>query len=54
MLVLEIVGFIAPLSLILEGWFTIHFNGNYVAKKIGVKLFAQINGLKVMAKTQES
>ena len=32
-LVFEIVGFIAPLSLILEGWFTIHFNGNYVEKK---------------------
>ena len=25
--------FFAPLSLILEGWFTIHFNGNYVEKK---------------------
>ena len=32
-LVLKIVGFIAPLSLILEGWFTIHFNGSYVEKK---------------------
>ena len=32
-LVFEIVGFIAPLSLILEGWVTIHFNSNYVEKK---------------------
>ena len=38
-LIFEIVDFIAPLSLILEGWFTIHFDSNYVEKKRGVKLF---------------
>ena len=31
-LVFEIVGFIAPMSLILDGWFTTHFEGNYMEK----------------------
>ena len=32
-LVFDIVGVIAELSSTFEGWFTIHFNGNYVEKK---------------------
>ena len=34
-LVVEIVGFIAPLSFILKGWLTIHFNSNFMEKKKG-------------------
>ena len=39
-LVFEIVGFITQLSIILEGWFTIHFNGNYVEKKKRAETFS--------------
>ena len=39
-LVFEIVGFITQLSIILEGWFTIHFNANYVEKKKRAETFS--------------
>ena len=52
-MVFEIVGFITQLTIILEGWFTIHFNGNYVEKKKRAETFPQMNGFKVMIKTSE-
>ena len=50
-LVFGIVSIIATLSIIPEGWFTNPFNRNYVGKKEGVKLFSQINGLKIITRT---
>ena len=49
----EIVGFIPPLSLILEGWLPFILTVIMWRKRRGVRLFEQINGLKVMVKTSE-
>ena len=43
----EIVGFIASLSLILEGWFTIYFNSNFVEKKKWGETFSTDKWFKI-------